>query len=124
RSARDLHVDELIALLDLDRLDAVRPWIGVLAEFCLLDRTILRAEQEVVSIVELSHGHDGLDLRVRRDVDEIDDRLALRRTARLWQLVDLEPEAAAVLREDEQVVVRAPDEEPLDEIELLEVRAT
>ena len=45
--------------------------------------------------------------------------LPLRRAARLRDLVHLEPEAAAVVGEDEDVVVRRADEEVLDEILVL-----
>ena len=122
RAARDLHVDQLVALLDLDRLDAGRARVRVLADSAVFFTVpVLRAEQQELVVAELAHRHDRLDLRVRRDVDQVDDRLALRRAAGLRDLVHLEPEAAPVVGEDEQVVVRAADEEPLDEIELLEV---
>ena len=69
---------------------------------------------------ELAHRNHRLDLRLGGDVDQVDDRLALRRAAGLRNFVDLEPEAAAVVGEAQDVVVRRADEEMLDEILVLE----
>ena len=80
----------------------------------------LRAEEKELRIRELADRYHRLDLRIGCDVDQVDDRLALGRAAGLRDLVDLEPEAAPIVGEAQDVVVRRPDEELLDEILVLE----
>src|SRR5256885_11125471 len=120
RATRDLNVDQLVLALDLHRLDAGRARIGVLREARLLHRSVLRRKKQMLVVGERTYGDKSGDLRFRGNVDEIDDRLALCRTSRLRDLVDFEPEAAAVLGEDEDVVVRRRDEEMLNKIFVLE----
>src|SRR6266542_1887188 len=120
RPARHLNVDQLVIRLDLDCLDAVRARVGLLRERALLDGAVLRAEKKELSVAELTHRNHRLDLRVRLNVDQVDDRLSTSGAACLRDLVDLEPEAAAVVAEAEDVVVRRADEQSLDEILFLE----
>ena len=120
---RHLHVHQLVAFLHLDGLDAVRARIAVLRQRRLLDRAFPRAEEQEFGVAELAGEHDGPDTRVGRDVDEIDDRLTARIAAGLRQLVHLEPEATAVIGEDEHVRVRARHVKALDEVVFLEIRA-
>src|SRR5688500_5840466 len=120
RSARHLNVDQSITRLDLDCLDAGLTNVRVLRESALLDRSFSRTEEKELGVAELANRDHRLDARIRVHVDQIDDRLALCRAPRLRNLVDLEPEAAAVVGEAKDVVVRRADEQPLDEILVLE----
>src|SRR5690349_24969683 len=119
-AARHLHVDQLVTLLDLDCLDSRRANVGILRQRGLFDRAVARAEQQELSFRELTHRHHRLDLRLGRDVDQVDDWFALGRAARLRNLINLQPEASAVVGEAEDVVVRRTDKEMLDEILILE----
>ena len=101
----------------------VRAHVRVLRQRRLLHRALLGGEEQELIVGELAHRHDRRHLRVGRDVDQVDDRLALGRAARLRDLVHLEPEAAPVVGEAQHVVVRRRDEEVLDEILFLERRA-
>ena len=123
RAASHLHVDELIAVLDLDALHARDADIGVFRQRRLLDRPVLGAEEQEFVVRKLLHRHHRLDHRVRRDVDQVNDWLALGGAAGLRNLVHLEPEAASILCEAEDVVVRLRDEEVLDEVLSLKLGA-
>ena len=69
---------------------------------------------------ERADGDQRRDFRLGRDVYEIDDRFALGGASGLRNLVHLEPEAAPVFGEDEDIIMRRRDEEMLDEILVLE----
>ena len=101
RAARHLHVDQLVAVLDLDRLDARRARVRVLRQRGLLHRALLASRRAGTRRRANSRtGTIAGTLRVRRHVDQVDDRLALRRAPRLRDLVHLEPEAAPVVGEE------------------------
>ncbi len=122
RPHRHLDVDQLVALFDFDRFDAVHAHVGVLRKRRLLDRAVLGSEEQKLVVRKVANGDDRRDVRIRRHVDHVDDRLALRGAPCLRNLVHLEPEAAAVVGKDEDVVVRRGDEQMLHEILVLQRR--
>ena len=65
---------------------------------------------------QLFHRQQRRDLLVLRERDQVDDRLSSRGPACLGQFVHLEPEHPPLAGEDEHVVMRAGDEDLLDEV--------
>ena len=118
--ARHLHVDQLVLLVDLDRLDSGLPNVRIFRKRCLLDGAVAGAKEQELSLREFAHRHHRLDLRLRRDVDQVDDRFALGRATRLRNLIDFQPKAPAIVGEAKYVVVCRADEETLDKILVLQ----
>src|SRR5206468_7241005 len=98
RAAGNLHVDQLVLVLDLYRLYARRTRIRVLRESRLLDGAVLRREEQELVVGERSYRNEGGDFRLGGDVDQIHHRLSLGRSSSLRDFMDLEPEAAPVFR--------------------------
>ena len=65
-------------------------------------------------LVEFLDRQDGGDLLAFFEREQIDDRLAATVAAALRRFVDLEPVAAATVREAQNVVVRIGDEQVID----------
>src|SRR5690349_7783958 len=65
RATGDLHIDQLVTLLDLDCLDARRADVGILGQRGLFHGAVARAEQQELSLREFAHRYHRLDLRVR-----------------------------------------------------------
>src|SRR5206468_5136375 len=65
---------------------------------------------------EVLHIQDRRDLLAGLQRDQVADVFALAGGTDVWDLVHLEPEDAAGIGEAEQIVVRAGDDEALDEI--------
>ena len=97
--------------------------VAVGREHRLLHRALPGGEDQALVVGELAHRHQRRDLLVRLDGDAVDDRLPSRRAARLRDLVHLEPVELPRVGEEQQVVVRAGDEEVLDPVVVLEVGA-
>src|SRR5205809_4175862 len=74
-----LAVDQLVALLDVDRADADRARVAELRQPRLLHDALLGGEQEVLVFGELTHRHEGGEALVGLHGDAGDDRLAARR---------------------------------------------
>src|SRR5256714_1369920 len=115
----DLHVDQLVALLDVDGADPDRAWIAELRQDGLLHDALLGGEQQELILGELPHRHEGRQALVRLHGHARDDRLAARRARRLRDLMDLEPVALPLLREEHDVIVSRGDEQVLDPVVFL-----
>src|SRR3989440_4831287 len=112
----DLHVDQLVALLDVDGADPHRARIAELRQDGLLHDALLGGEQQELILGELPHRHEGGQALVRLHGDARDDRLAARRACRLRDLMNLEPVALPLLREEHDVIVRRGDDEVLEPV--------
>ena len=124
RVAGEADADELVVLAQLDRDDPVRLERRVVgAELGLLDDALARRADEVLGLLEVARGDDGLDVLVLPEREEIDDRAALRLPRAERELVHLQPVDLPHGREEEDVVVRRGDEEVLDVVLVLHVHA-
>ena len=116
------HLDQLVAVADLDRDDPVgadRRVVG--EELGFLDQALGGGEGEVLVLLEVAgrdHRHHLLAFAQRQQVDQ---RAAFRVPRALRQLVDLEPVDLAAVGEEEQEVVGRADVEVLDVVVLFEV---
>src|SRR5579864_5842469 len=118
------NADELVALSHLDGDDPVRTQRSVVGhELGLLDDAVLRAEDEVLRLAEVTGLHDRTHLLPLAEGQEVHDRAAFRLARAERQLVHLEPVDLADIAEEENVVVRRGDEEMLDVVVLLEIHA-
>src|SRR5438876_6786537 len=88
-----LDVDQLVALLDVDRADADRARVAELRQPRLLHDALLGGEQEVLVFGKLAHGHQGGEALVGLHGDAGDDWFPTRGSCRLRDLVHLEPVA-------------------------------
>ena len=117
------HVDQLIVFLELDGDDAAleRPAVGL--QLGLFHEALARGHhQVVVGLVEVADGAAVGDLFVLGQVQQIHDRPAFALARELRQVVDLLPVDLALGREEQQVVVRAGDEQVLDRIVFVGLR--
>ena len=73
----------------------------------------------MVGLVEVADGAAVGDLLALREVQQVDDRPAAAVAAKLRQVVDLLPVDLALVGEEQQVGVRAGDEEVLDRVFLV-----
>src|SRR5439155_347740 len=112
----DLHVDQLVALLDVDGADPDRARIAELRQDGLLDDALRGGEQQELILGEFPYRHEGGQAFVRFHADARDDRLAARRACRLRDLMNLEPVALPLLREEHDVIVRRGDEQVLEPV--------
>ncbi len=120
------HRQQLVAVADVDGDDAVALARRVVAaEQGLLHHAVRGGEDEVLAVadVEVARVDDGADLLVLAQRQQVDDVLALGVAAGQRQLVHLEAVDLADAREEQQVVVRAGDEEVLDLVFFLEIHA-
>src|SRR6266545_3534738 len=118
-AVRDLYVDQLVPLLDIDRADADGARIAELREHGLLDHAVLGGEEQELIFGELPHRDERCQPLVGLHRDTAQDRLAARRARRLPDLVDFEPVTLALLGEEHDVVMGRRDEEVLDPVVFL-----
>ena len=116
------HLDQLVAVTDLDRDDPVGPDRRVVGgELGLLDLSLGGREDQVLALAEVAgglHRHHPLAVAQRQHVDQ---GPALRGARALRQLVDLQPVDLAAVGEEQHPVVRRADVQVLDVVALLEV---
>ena len=113
----DHDVDQLVVFPELDGDDAAlqRPAVGL--ELGLLHQALARGHhQVVVGLVEVADRAAVGDLLALGQVEQVDDRPAAALARQLRQVVDLLPVDLALVGEEQQVVVRAGDEQVLDRI--------
>ena len=65
---RELHADELVIVIEVDRVEPALVEIPELDEARLLHRAVLRRHEEVILRAEALDLHDGRDLLVRREL--------------------------------------------------------
>src|SRR5918998_1299216 len=120
-AVRDLaHGDQLVVVGEVDRDDPIRlERRVVLQEVRLLDDAVPGGEEQVLGLVELLGGDDGLDPLPRREREQVGDVPPLGRPPHPRELVDLEPVHLAPVGEEEHVVVRRRDKEVLEVVDLL-----
>src|SRR2546425_3175753 len=116
-----LHVDELVAFLDVDRPDADRARVPEFGEPGLLHDALLGGEEQELVLGELPHRHERGDALVRLHGDAVHHGFAARGAGGLGDLVHLEPVALPLLREEHHVVVGRGDEQVLDPVVVLGV---
>src|SRR2546430_6075436 len=117
----DLHVDQLVALFDVDGPDPHRARIAELRQDGLFHDALLRREQQELVLRELAHRDERGETLVRLHGDARDDRLAARGPRRLGNLMHFQPVALPLLGEEHDVVVRRGDEQVLDPVVFLGV---
>src|SRR5918997_2668698 len=122
-AVRDLaHGDQLVVVGEVDRDDPVRlERRVVLQEVRLLDDAVAGGEEQVLGLVELLGGDDGLDPLPLREREQVGDVPPLGRPPHPRELVHLEPVHLAPVGEEEHVVVRRRDEEVVDVVALFEL---
>ena len=111
------HVDQRVALAELDGDDAAlqRPAVGLQRR--LLHQPAGRGHhQEVVGLVEVADRAAVGDLLALGQVQQVHHRPAAAVAGQLRQVVDLAPVDLALVGEEQQVGVRAGDEEVLDRV--------
>src|SRR5262245_38674814 len=111
-----LDVDELIALLDVDRADTDGARVAELRQHRLLHDAVLRGEQQELILGEFAHRHEGREALVGLHGHTGEDRLSPRRSRGLGNLVHFKPVALALLSEEHHVVVRRRDEQVFDPV--------
>ena len=114
--------DQAIALLQIDGNDAARPGPREFHQRRLLDRAIRGRLEDESALREIAHRQDGLDLFAFLQIEQLDNGFAARLTARLRNLVDLEPVDPPTITEAEDVGVRAGDQQLVDKILFLHAR--
>ena len=113
----DDHVDQLVVFAELDGDDAALHRPAVLLQRRLLHQARARGHhQEMVGLVEIADRPAVGDLLAFGEVQQVDDRPAAAVAAQLRQVVDLLPIDLAAVGEEQQVGVRAGDEQVLDRI--------
>ena len=116
------HLDQLVAVADLDRDDPVgadRRVVG--EELGFLDQALGGGEGEVLVLVEVAGRDHRRHLLAVAQRQHVDQRAAFRGPRALGQLVDLEPVDLAAVGEEEQEVVGRADVEVLDVVVLFQV---
>src|SRR5213596_215114 len=114
-----LHVDQLVALFDVDGANAHRARVAELRQSRLLHHALFGGEQEILVLRELPHGHQRREALVGLHGDAGDDGFAARGPCRLRDLVHLQPVALPLLGEEHHVVVGRGDEQVLDPVVFL-----
>ena len=115
--------DELVALADVDRDDAVGPQRGVvLAEPRLLDHAVARRLDEVLALGEVARRDDRAHLLALAHRQQVHERAAARLALGLGQLVHLQAVDLADGRQEQDVVVRRGDQQVLDPVVVLGLR--
>ena len=89
----------------------------------LLHRAVRRREHQVFVLGEGAAGDDGRSVLALVERHEVDDRGAAGRALANRQLVDLEAIDLTLVREEQHIVMRARDEEVLDEVLVLEAHS-
>src|SRR5918998_1231229 len=122
-AVRDLaHGDQLVVVGEVDRDDPVcLKRRVVLQEVRLLDDAVPGGKEQVLGLVELLGGDDGLDPLPLREREQVGDVPPLGRPPHPRELVHLEPVHLAPVGEEEHVVVRRRDEEVVDVVALFEL---
>src|SRR3954447_24112191 len=116
-AAGDVDADQLVAVLEADRDDAGVADVAVGAERGLLHDALVRREhQEVLFLAEVLDREHVRDLLAGLELQELGDRPAHAGAASLRDLVDPPRVNAALVREEQEVVVGVGDEQVLDEV--------
>ena len=116
------HADQLVALADVDRDDAVGlARRVVLLEERLLDDAALGGLHEVQALAEVARRDDRAHVLALAQRQQVDDGAAAALAVALGQLVHLEPVDLADAREEQHVVVRRGDQQVLDPVVVLGV---
>src|SRR5712692_7328424 len=114
-----LHVDQLVALFDVDGANADGARVAELRQPRLLHHALFGGEQEKLVLRELAHGYKGREALVGLHGDAGDDRLAARGPRRLRDLMHLQPVTLTLLGEEHHVVVGRRDEQVLNPVVFL-----
>ena len=102
----DAGGDELISLLDSDRVDAVGAHVHELAHRRFLYETVARGEEDVlVFFFEIAHRDRGLQCFAGLQADQVADVLATSGGADVRNFINLEPVDTAGVGEDQNVGV-------------------
>ena len=106
-AVRETRADQLIALVELDRDDALLERVREEREVRLLDHAERGRHDDLALLVEVTlDREDARDRLVRQQIDEVLERPATRRPRHLRDPINLEPEDATLVREGQAVVVR------------------
>jgi len=115
----ELHVHQLVVLFQVDGDDPALLRVDELAHLYLLKNAVARAHAHVDVLPDLRYRAHGGDVLPLREVDDAFQRLSPAGLRRLRQLVGLESEDLALVREEEYVVVGGGDVHHVDEVLLL-----
>ncbi|ABA48200.1 val start codon [Burkholderia pseudomallei 1710b] len=122
RAVGDRRADQVIAVVEANRDDALLHRAAERFERRLLDRAQSRRHEHVLVGREFLHGQHDIDLLAVLQREHVDDRTAARVARALRHLVHLDPVHAAAVREAQDVVVRVRDEQRLDPVVFLHLR--
>ncbi len=116
-------LDDLVALVEADGLDAAGPGMRVGLQLRLLHLALAGDEEDVAARGEVAHGHAGGHPLALAQGQEIDHGLALGLAPALGHLVHLEPVHLAEVGEEQQRRVGGGHEEVLDDVLFLGLHA-
>src|SRR6267378_663222 len=120
----ELRADELVLAVQGDGDDARRARVGEFRQRGLLYRAALRGhEDELIRILEIARRDERGELLVFLEFNETRNGFAAGGRRRFRQFIDLQPVDAALRGEQQDVAVRRGDEQILDEIFFLRLRA-
>ena len=122
RAVREIDGEQLVVLVEIDRVEPVAAHVGELVELGLLDDAALRHHDEVLLALEVVDREDRRHLFARRQREQVDERRAARLARRIGNLVAAQPIDAPLVREEQHVVVRLGHEEVAHDVFALEVR--
>ena len=119
-----LHVQDAVALVDGDGIDARRTGTRIRFERRFLYRTLLGAEHqvrifEIVRVFQATHIHHGTHLVFARNLDKVLNGQTFSRLPSFRDLINFQPENTPQLREEQQVLVRGGHEQVLRKVVLL-----
>ena len=117
------HVEQLVASVDIDRVDAVRADVLIIGQRGLFDHAVARDHCQEQLFAKIADRHDGNKFSLRRELDQIDDRFAASSGRRFGYFVDLDLKDLSVFGEDHQVGVCRSDEKVLDKVVIFRGRA-
>src|SRR4051794_906541 len=114
---------EIVAFVDVDGDDAGGANVRKRRQLRLLDLAGARDHDHVLRVVEIADGEQRANALILLDSQQVDDRLPARVRRNLGDLVHLDPVQASAVSEDEDVRMRAGDEEVLDDVLFLRLHA-
>src|SRR5204863_6685602 len=82
-------VEELVAFVDVDGVDAGDADVLVIGERCLFDDAVLGDHRQIDLFAKIADGHYGDEPALLRELDEIDDGFAACRSVAFGNFVDL-----------------------------------
>src|SRR5690606_18057340 len=117
------HIEQHVVILQSDCCDTARADVFELVERGPLDRASGGQEHECALLVELRYGNQRSDLCTAFQGDELRDRAAAALRAAFRYVLHFERVRLAAVREEDEYVRRARDEDVFEEIVLVAIHS-